>query len=175
MRQATLAVLLLAISGCGREFEMRKEPDLQLINAKELARIHDIRVDAEYAALVSDRTDWQIHTSLAHRESLVDGDAGTAAESSREHRKGDWILIDLGSECFFQNVRQTHGGAGEPPNYRVDVAGKRGFPYTLQFVGGGEPAESVATLPRPVHARFIRITLLEESPTPWRVAELEID
>ena len=175
MRRIAIACLFVAVHGCGPDFNIRKDPDLERISPKELARLKHVRVDPNFQPSVSAKSDWQIHTLLANRVALADGDMTTVAASSREHRKGDWILIDLGCLCLFQSVRQHHGDAEPPPTYRVDTAGEEGFPFTLEFVGPGEHGESVATFPRPVHARFIRITVLEDSPQPWRVAELDID
>lgn len=175
LRRFALSVLLLAMCGCGPAFKIRKESDLLRIDPKEARRLRDVRMDADYSARVTDRSIWQLHTTLAYRPALNDGDLKTVATSDDEHRQGDWILIDLGSVCHFQNVRQLHPpDGGEPARYRVDTAGDHGFPYTLQFVGPGQPGSSAATFPRPVDARFIRITVIDDSPSPWAVAEVEV-
>jgi hypothetical protein len=175
MRTMLTTVALLLATGCGPQFQIRKDPDLQHIKPNELGRLKRIRIDPNYHATVSRKSDWQIHTSLEGRAWLADDDWTTVATTERELRKGDWVLIDLGCLCHFQNVRQLHPDGGEPPTYRVDTAGERGFPFTLQFVGPGSAAESVATFPKPIHARFIRVTLLSDAPRPWRVAEFAID
>ena len=167
--------MLLASSGCGPEWEMRKEPDMLRIDPKRASKLHDIRIEAGYTPRVSDRANWQIHSTLANVPALDDNDPTTIATSTADHRKREWILIDLGCVCHFQNVRQLHPpDSGEPPGYRVDTAGDQGFPFTLQYVGAGEPNSSVATFPRAVNARFIRITVIDDSPAPWAVAEIEL-
>lgn len=166
---------LLAWSGCGPEFEMRKEPDLIPIDPKRAEALRNIHVDRHYAARVSDRADWQVHTSLANRIALTDGDSATIATTTGEPHITEWIMIDLGCVCHFQNIRQVHpADGGQPPGYRIDTAGDRGFPFTLQFVGTGDPGESVATFPDAVDARFIRITVIDKCDTPWRVGEVEV-
>jgi hypothetical protein len=57
----------------------------------------------------------------------------------------------------------------------VDTAGEHGFPYTLQFLGSGQPDETNAIFTRPVRARFIKITVIEDSATPWVVSELVVE
>jgi hypothetical protein len=168
--------MLLALSGCGPELRPRTDQDLLRIDPKEAARLADVRFTPDYSPCVTERTAWQTHTSLSNREALTDGDLGTAATSSDDHRQGEWILVDLGRPCHLQRVHQRHPAAGgEPPRYRVDVAGDHGFPYSLEFVGCGEPGESVAVFPRPVDARFIRLTVIEDSAAAWQVSELVID
>ena len=174
-KSITAGFFLVVVCGCGPEFSVRKEPDLLRVDPKEACRLRDVRIDPKYVAQVSDRSTWQIHTTLDNRAALTDGGSQSAATSIREQRKGEWILIDLGCVCHFQNVRQVHpSDGGEPPRYRVDTAGNHGFPYTLQFVGEGHPGASVATFPRAVNARFIRVTVIEDSAKPWSVAELEL-
>ena len=174
-RFVTFIALIALVPGCGPEFQIRKEPDLQTITDKELARLKHVRIDPDFHALLSAKSEWQIHTSLDHRTALNDDDLQSVASSKRELSKGDWILIDLRRECLFQRVRQHHGVSGQPRTYRVDTASERGFPFQLQFVGSGDLETSVATFPRPTRGRFIRVTLLDDAPERWQVAELEID
>ena len=170
-----VGVLLVVVWGCGPEFRVRKEPDMLRVDPKDACRLRDVRIDPKYVAQVSDQSTWQIHTTLDNRTALTDGDSRTAATSTREQRKGEWVLIDLGCVCHFQNVRQAHpSDGGEPPRYRIDTAGDHGLPYTLQFVGEGHPGASVATFPRAVNARFIRVTVIDDSTKPWAIAELEV-
>lgn len=175
-RELWTAAAILALSGCGPELRPRTDQDLLCVDPKEAARLADVRFAADYSPCVTDAPAWQIHTSLANREALADGDLGSAAISADDHRQGEWILVDLGRPCHFQRVHQRHPAeGGAPPRYRVDVAGDHGFPYTLQFVGSGELGESVAVFPRAADARFIRITVIEDSAAPWRVSELVVD
>lgn len=176
MRNSFAAAIVLVLAcGCSEEIRVRKEPDLLRVDPKEAQRLRDVRIEPASAARVSERLSWQVHTTLGNRSALTDGDPQTVAASTREHRKGEWVLIDLGCVCHFQNVRQDHpADGGQPPSYRVDTADETGFPYTLQFVGKGQPGSSLATFPRTVDARFIRITVIEDSPESWTIAELDV-
>ena len=175
-RSLGLSLLLLAWLGCSPEWEMRKDPDLWHFDPKQTNRLHDVRIDPDYTPRVTAKSEWQNHTSLSNRPFLTDGDPTTVAASSDEHRQGEFILIDLGHVCHFQNVHQLHpADGGSPPGYRVDTADERGFPFTLQFVGSGQPGKSTATFPRAVGARFVRITIVEDSAKPWAVAEIDVD
>jgi hypothetical protein len=168
-------VALLVCSGCMAAFERRKDPDLLQVKPGDVHSLKAVLSLPSTGGSVSDRSTWQIHSSLNKSRNLIDGDLKTIAHSDDDHRLGEWILIDLGCVCHFQSVQQIHPGAeGHPPSYRVDTADERGFPFALQCVTAGQPGISEAALPRPVHARFIRITLIEDSPNPWRVAEIEL-
>ncbi len=174
-RTLRVALLSAVMAGCGPDFEMRKDPDLLRIDPRQAARLRHIEIASDDVARVSDRSLWQIHSSLEGAAALSDGDPATAARSNDDHRKGEYILIDLGCVCHFQNVRQQHpDGHGAPPGYRVDTAGDHGFPFTLEYVGVGEPGASLATFPRAADARFIRITLVEDAAEPWLVTELDV-
>jgi hypothetical protein len=171
----TAAIVLVLACGCSDEIRVRKEPDLLRVDPKEAQRLRDVRIEPASAARVSERSNWQVHTTLGNRLALSDGDPQTVAASTREHRKGEWVLIDLGCLCRVQNVRQDHpSDGGQPPSYRVDTADETGFPYTLQFVGSGQSGSSVATFPRAVDARFIRITVMDDSAQPWAISELDV-
>ena len=176
MRNSLPAVaVLVLVCGCSEEIRVRKETDLLRVDPKEAQRLRDVRIEPASAARVSDRSNWQVHTTLGNRSALLDGDPQTVAASTREHRKGEWVLIDLGCTCHFQNVRQDHpADSGQLPSYRVDTADETGFPYTLQFVGKGQPGSSIATFPRAVDARFIRITAMDDSPEAWAIVELDV-
>src|SRR5262245_21089308 len=104
----TTAMLLLLTAGCHGEFEIRKEPDLWQVSPRQARHLTAPRFESGYRPEVSDRSNWQIHTSLAGREALTDGDSATVASSQDEHRRGEYILIDLGCVCRFQTVRQLH-------------------------------------------------------------------
>jgi hypothetical protein len=176
MTNRTLASLLvLCCVGC-REFEIRKDPDLWHIDPQELRRLETTQRVTDYAPQISPQSSWQIHTTLDSHLALVDKDPSTLASSLDDHRLGESILIDLGCECRFQSVRQLHPAhGGAPPRFRVDTAGAHGFPYSLQFVGSGQTHETPAVFPRPVTARFIRISVIEDSADPWIVSELVVD
>jgi hypothetical protein len=172
----SLLFLLVVAGGCRRELEIRTDPDLWHVDAREARRLHHARTSVTYVSRVSDRATWQIHTSLADPAALTDGDPATVASSTDEHRRGEFILIDLGESCRFQMIRQVHPpSGGAPPRFRIDTAGPHGFPYTLQYLGAGEPHETAAALGRPVDARFIRITIVEETSDPWLVNGLSIE
>jgi hypothetical protein len=109
--------------------------------------------------------------------SLTDGAAETIAIAPNPASKDQYILVDLGCTCTFQQVTQHHGvgSTGFPRQYRVDVADEHNFPYFLQFVGSGSPGASTASFSKPVQARFVRITLMETCAEPWSVAELTVE
>jgi hypothetical protein len=173
-RFAILTVLFLA--GCHGEFEIRKDPDLWQVNPRDAKHLGAPRFSPRYKPQLTDRSTWQIHTSLTGRGALVDGDLATAAASEDDHRRGEFILVDLGCVCRFQTVRQVHPpGIGQPPRFRVDTAGDHGFPYTPQFLGTGQPDATLAIFTRPVNARFVKITLIEDAAEPWNVAELLLE
>jgi hypothetical protein len=155
---------------------MRKDPDLWHVDPKHVGRLHAPHIVADYVPQVSQPSSWQVHTSLVDRAALTDANPSTIASSTDDHRLGESILIDLGCVCHFQVVRQIHPpSGGQPPRFRVDTAGIRGFPYTLQFLGSGQSLETLAIFERPTHARFIRITVIEDSADPWLVSELEVE
>jgi hypothetical protein len=175
-RLLATSIILLAGTGCRGEFEIRKDPDLWQVDPRQARRLEAPRVDPGYIAQVSDRSSWQIHTSLHARDALTDNDLTTLSCSQDDHRQGEFILVDLGCVCSFQMVRQVHpSGSGQPPRFRVDTAGDHGFPYTLQFLGTGQPHETLAIFTRPVKARFIKITVIEDAADPWCVAELAVE
>src|SRR5262245_9060874 len=172
----TISMLLIGAAGCHGEFEIRKEPDLWQVTPQQAKHLGTPQLDSRYAPEVTDRSSWQIHTSLTGRDALTDGDAATVATSQDEHRLGEFILIDLGCTCHFQTVRQLHpASVVSPPRFRIDTAGEHGFPYTLQFLGTGQSNESNAIFTRPVNARFIKITIIEDSREPWGVSELVVE
>jgi len=179
MRRRTVGVIILLVAwtGCGRELQMRKDPDLLQVSPKEARRLSPswLEKHVTYATSVLDRTDWQIHTSLENREALTDADPSTVAASTDDHRVSEWILIDLGCVQSIRIVDQSHPpNAGQPPRFRIDTAGEHGFPYQLQYVGSGTPSQSVAMFARPVRAQFVRITLIEDSSDPWLVSDLTV-
>jgi hypothetical protein len=156
---------------------MRKDPDLPHVSPKEARRLEPswLEKHVTYANRTLDPAAWQIHTSLASREALTDNDPATVATSTDDHRIGEWILIDLGSDQSIRWVGQTHPPeTGQPPRFRIDSAGRRGFPYQLQYVGSGTPGETLAMFARPVTARFVRVTIIEDSADPWLVSELTV-
>ena len=177
MRRSIYTTVLFTLClGCGPEFEVRKDRDLLRLDPKTVNRLQDIWIDSDYIPQVSDPATWKIHTSLADRHALNDSDVASVARSDDDHRISEWILIDLGTNCHFQNVQQLHpAGSGEPPRYRIDTADQRGFPFTLQYVGPGQPDVSTATFPRAVNARFIRVTVLEDTNKPWLITELRVN
>ena len=177
LKTVGIIILLALAGGCSPEWEMRKDADLLQISPKEARRLSPSLLEKHvtYATSVLDRTDWQIHTSLANPEALTDDDPATAATSTDDHRVSEWILIDLGSVQSIRMVSQTHPpDGGQPPRFRIDTADEGGFPYRLQYVGSGTSAESVAVFPRSVAARFVRITVIDDSSDPWLVTELGI-
>lgn len=156
---------------------MRKDPDLLQVSPSEARRLSPswLEKHVTYATHMLDRTDWQIHTSLENREALTDADTSTVAGSTDDHRVSEWILVDLGSVHSIRMVSQSHPSeGGQPPRFRIDTAGEHGFPYQLQYVGSGTPGDTVAVFPRAVSARFVRITVIEDSSDPWLVSELGI-
>jgi hypothetical protein len=176
MRILAASLAFLAFAGCHGEFEIRKDPDLLHVDPRDARYLFPPEIEPGYMPQVTDPASWQIHASLDGRDAMIDGDPSTRATSRDDHRQGEFILIDLGCECYFQTVRQVHPpDSGQPPRYRVDTAGEHGFPYTLQFLGSGQPGETLAIFTHPVHARFIRITAIEDSATPWYVSELQIE
>jgi hypothetical protein len=88
---------------------------------------------------------------------------------------GEWILVDLGGVQSIRWLSQRHPPeGGQPPRFRIDTANERGFPYDLQYVGSGMPGETLAMFASPVRARFVRVTIIEDSGDPWLVSELTI-
>jgi hypothetical protein len=170
------ATLLLIASGCHGEFEIRTEPDLWRVTPRQARKLRSPILHFDYTPELSPPDSWQIHSSLAGFQALNDGDPLTFASSQDDHRRGEYILVDLGCVCRFQTVRQFHQSeSGQPPRYRVDTAGEHGFPYRLQFVGTGQPGQSTAVFPRPVSARFVKITVIEDTVTPWHISELTLE
>jgi hypothetical protein len=156
---------------------MRKESDLLQLTRKEASRLSPSMLESNvtHATHVLDRNLWQIHTSLANRDALTDGDPTTAAISTDDPRESEWILIDLGSVQRIRMVEQSHPpDGGHPPRFRIDTADARGFPYQLQYVGAGTPGQTIAMFPRAVNVRFVRITVIENTSHPWLVTELGI-
>jgi hypothetical protein len=171
------ALLLVAWAGCSTEFEMRKDPDLLRVSPNEARHLSPASPEelTTFATHGLDRTGWQIHTSLTNREALTDADPSTFATSMDDHRISEWILIDLGGEQRIRTVEQSHPPeGGQPPRFRIDTADAHGFPYRLQYVGSGTPGQTVAVFPRAVSARFVRITVIEDSSDPWLVSDLGI-
>jgi hypothetical protein len=170
------STLLLLAPGCHGEFEIRKEPDLWEVTPPQAWHLRLPGAVQSNVNQISAPSEWQIHTSLANRHALTDKDSSTVALSLDDHRRGEYILIDLGCLCRFQIVRQLHpSDLGHPPRFRVDTAGEHGFPYTLRYLGTGQSGESNAVFGRLVDARFIKITIIENSSSPWAVSELVIE
>jgi hypothetical protein len=153
----------------------KKEPDLLQITPAEERRFRKPPRLVRYEPRVTSRSCWQIHTSLQGREALADEDETTFAQTAGPRQLSQWILLDLGEECRFQQIVQVHADPGSfPRRYRVDVAGHEGFPYDLEFLGTGTPGRSVAILRQPVKARFVRLTAISAEPCPWSVSELYV-
>ncbi len=177
----SLAALAAGLSGCDwierrvDWLDRRRSPELLHLTPQEQQRLARPANHTHYHSDVTPRQCWQIHTSLSDRPHLIDGDPGTLSASSSPSQAGQWIMLDLGRDCCFQQVIQDHTeSTGFPCRYRIDVAGHEGYPYHIAFVGNGTPGRSVAVLQRPVRARFIRITALDDAEHPWDVSELRI-
>ncbi|MER3415786.1 MAG: hypothetical protein C4297_06180 [Gemmataceae bacterium] len=164
---------LLALFSCA-ELERRREPDLLHLRRSEVARLSRPARLANYVPQVTAKNSWRIHSSLAPVAALADGDPSSSAGSAGPCQPSQWILVDLGDDCLFQQVIQWHPAESWPPRFRIDVADQRGFPYELVYLGTGTADCTTAILAHPVRARFVRITTLEAAPRPWGVSELEI-
>lgn len=128
-----------------------------------------------YAGTVPAKRDWKAYASGGDGEAAIDDDPATALVTPAEHGNDLWLLVDLGSATTIRAVRQIHGpSAGHPARYRIDVAGPKGFPWKLAWLGPGTPQASLAVFPEPVEARLLRITVLEEATPRWGVAELDV-
>lgn len=170
--------------GCAADLKRVHTPDLLAVSEAEATRhaagspggpAETGKASSSVISNVPARETWKVYTSLGDRDAMFDGKSDTAALSQAAGARDQFVLIDLGQMCVVREVIQLHAGtAGFPRRYRIDVAGEHNFPYSLAYVGDGNPLRSAAVLRRPRECRFLRMTLLETSSDPWDIAELEI-
>lgn len=174
----------LIACGCSADLTRVHTPDLLAVSEAEATRHaagspggqeESGNASSSVLSNVTARETWKVYTSLGDRDAMLDGKPDTAALSQAAGARDQFVLIDLGQMCAVREVIQRHAGnAGFPRRYRIDVAGEHNFPYSLAYVGEGNPLRSTAALRRPRECRFLRVTLLETSSDPWDIAELEI-
>lgn len=170
-------LLLVGLVGCSAKEQLRRvrPDDLANVPASNQVQGNPSDLSEDYVGTVTSKDQWKIYSSLTDVAMLADDNPQSVAATAPDHGSDQWILADLGEVCRFQAVRQTHGAAGGPPrSYRIDVAGPKGYPWEFEWAGTGAEGESLAVFRRPVEARFLRITVLEEASSRWAVTELEV-
>lgn len=167
-------VALLQLVGCSSELRPVPRSELLVVPGKETVSTTPAVLPAGYTSSVSSRDAWKAYASSDGAGRAIDGDVETALSTPREHGEDLWLLVDLGNAVAIRAVKQIHGNAGHAVRYRIDVAGPKGYPWNLAWVGAGTPQESVAVFPKSIEVRFLRITVLEETAPRWGVAELEV-
>jgi hypothetical protein len=173
-----LACLSLGLAvGCTPDLKRVHTPDLLHVPAHAAAKLGPRPPVVVKSSSVSPPSQWQVHSTLQPGAAVADGSLETVAVAANPTSKDQYVLVDLGCAAMVRQVTQHHGASetGFPRQYRVDVADEHNFPYWLQFVGPGAPGDSTATFAKPVHARFVRITLLEPCAEPWTISELTIE
>ena len=166
---------LLTCAGCGGQLRPVKHAELQALGETAQPQGRSPAVRENYRGVVTEQSQWRGYFCTGSGAAAVDDDVDTAVVTPPEHGSDVWLLIDLGENCRFQTVQLRHpDGTAAAKRYRIDVADQRGFPYRLVWAGPGQSDESAAILRRPVEARFIRITVLEESAPRWGVSEVEV-
>lgn len=175
MRPVRLIPLALLLSACSGDLERVRAVDLLEVAPSAVPQGARPTIAPGYVAEITPRQDWTVHGSLAQLGNLSDGEADTSATTPTDLGNQQWLLVDLGRSCRFHGIRQVHAeGDGFPRRYRIDTAGPKGFPWTLEYVGEGTVDVSKAIFRKPVEARFFRITVIEERQPRWGVAELEL-
>lgn len=165
---------LLGSLGCTKDLQRVHTPDLLTLDAPQTTSARNVAFGLN-ASEITHPSQWVIYSSLRNSDHLTDQTLETIAYSDRPEMKDQYILIDLGELCEITQVTQIHPPEGGfPRKYRIDAAGEHNFPYSLAYVGTGAPARSDGVFASTIRARFLRITLLETSEEPWRVAQIEV-
>jgi hypothetical protein len=172
---AGVALVALLLAGCGSDLRPVPRGELLSVPAEATVSNPSVALPAGYTRSVPPRQGWKAYASSAGAERAIDGDPATALTTPAEHGEDLWLLVDLGSTRSFRGVRQIHGDAcGHAARYRIDVAGPKGYPWKRVWVGAGAAGESLAVFAKPIEARLLRITVLEEATPRCGVAELEV-
>lgn len=170
-----LVPALLLFSACTGDLQPIRPVDLFEVPMSAVPQGEHPKIAPGYVADVTSHEVWTVHGSLTDLGHLSDRDHETSAVTPPELGNQQWLLVDLGRPCRFQGVRQVHApGDGIPRRYRIDLAGPKGYPWKLGFVGAGNADVSEAVFRKPFEARFFRITVIDEGPVRWGVAELEL-
>lgn len=176
-RWSTLVLLVSGILlGCTADLKKVHVPHLLVVTPNEEVRYSAPAKPPTYRATATDKSGWRVYASLSEPEFLADNDPTTATSAPDPLTKDQFILIDLGAVSTFGKVIQRHADeAGFPKKFRIDVAGEHNFPYTLAYIGYGCSGATTAVFRQPACCRFLRITLLEPTETPWSVAEIDLE
>lgn len=166
---------LLVLVGCRGELRSVTRSELLSAPPDTAVQAASATLPDGYGSALPAKRDWKAYASGGDGQPAIDDDPATALVAPAEHGNDLWLLVDLGSSTSIRAVRQIHGSsAGHPARYRIDVAGPKGFPWKLAWLGPGTPQASLAVFAQPVEARLLRITVLEEATPRWGVTELEV-
>lgn len=177
MMKRRAAVLLSVACGLGCTADLKRvhTPDLLKVTTAEEKKWQGSDAVVVDGSILPKREQWQVHTTLVPAAAITDDSSESFASAPSPESKDQYVLVDLGEVVTIRQVVQNHAQPdGYPRRYRIDVAGDHNFPYSLRFVGRGQPGQSIATFNRPVQCRFLRITLLEPTDSQWNIGDLWI-
>ncbi len=131
-------------------------------------------IGGKFGAKIEPKKAWTASGNVTDAPAAIDGNLTTAARSSLRPA-GAVLTIDLKKACLFQVVIIDHGEAQDGCARRVSVATSTGGSrYTDRHAAAGTRRLTYLLLPKPVVARYVRLTVVTPGGRPWSVGEVFI-
>ncbi|MCD4699375.1 MAG: discoidin domain-containing protein [Phycisphaerae bacterium] len=145
-----------------------------MVGCDVVAPVYSPSTGGYLGANITPKDTWAARGDLANPAYAIDQDLSTAARSDYQY-KGAELIIDLKKVCLFQTVIIEHGAAKGGHCRSVDISTSvDGKIFTNKYVAPGTRRVTIASLPAPTLARYVRLEASRPGRGRWAIAEIYI-